>query len=161
MIVELIHSKYREEQLFDEMVAASYRWGLTTWVIESQAAQKLLIPLFRAFLIQRGMMPELFLMIPILAGKESKASRILAFRTIVAKGSYGVSVSCQELIEKLKAYSPDSTEKDDVQDSASYGTIVWSLHGHTIQGQGRQDVAGLIMGTVGGKALDSMSMGIP
>jgi len=160
-VAELIHGRYKEEQLFDEMVAASYRWGLTTWVIEAQAAQRLLIPLFRAFLIQRGMMPELFLMIPILAGKESKASRILAFRTIVAKGSYGLCETVQELFERLEAYSPDGNDHDDAEDSASYGTLVWNLHGTLVKGQGRQDVAGLIMGTATAGSLDSIQMGVP
>jgi hypothetical protein len=160
IVVETWKDRVSEEKLLDEFIRLSYYWGITTWVIEAQAAQKLLIPLFRALLIQRGLTPDLFLMIPILAGKESKASRIVAFRSACAHGSYGIVESEQDLVEKLEEYAADAKVHDDLCDSAAYGTIVWSLHNTLIQGQGRQDVAGVLMGAYAGNTVGESEMNI-
>lgn len=146
LVLETWHGRVKEERLLDELIRLSYYWGITTWCIESVAAQQLLIPLFRALLVQRGMSPDLFLMIPIIRGKTSKASSIIAWRAACANGSYGIVEEEQELVELLEKYSPDTTEHDDRCDSGSFGTIVWSLHGAVIQGQGRVDIAGMLMG---------------
>lgn len=159
-VVETWHGRVKEEALLDEFIRLSYYWGLTTWVIEAQAAQQLLIPLFRALLVQRGLSPDLFLMIPILAGKASKGSRIVAFRSACANGSYGIVEEEQELVDKLEAYAADSKLHDDVCDSGAYGTIIWPLHNTVIQGQGRQDVAGAIMAMAGGEVQSGLDMGI-
>lgn len=146
VVIETWKGRVKEEAILDQLISMSYRWGITTWVIESQAAQKLLISLFRALLVQRGMSPEAFLMLPILAGKESKASRIVAFRSACAMGSYAIVDSEQELVDKLETYAADSKEHDDLCDSAAYGTIIWSLYDTIIVGRGRSDVAGAIFG---------------
>lgn len=146
LVVETWHGRVKEELLLDELIRLSYYWGITTWCIESVAAQQLLIPLFRALLVQRGMSPEIFLMIPITGGKNTKASRIIAWRAACANGSYGIVEEEQELVDLLEKYSPDTTEHDDRCDSGSFGTMVWALHGSLIQGQGRVDIAGALMG---------------
>jgi hypothetical protein len=146
IVAEKWHGRAKEESVFDEMLAMSYRWGITTWCIEAVAAQQLLIPLFRAYLVQRGMSADLFLMIPITGGKESKASRIVAFRSSCANGSYAIVEEEQDLVERLEKYTPDTKEHDDVCDSAAFGMLVWALHGMLIKGQGRVDIAGILMG---------------
>ena len=146
IVVETWHGRVKEEALFDEMLAMTYRWGITTWCIEAVAAQQLLIPLFRAFLVQRGLSADLILMIPIIGGKASKASRIVAYRSSCAMGSYAICEEEQDLVERLEQYAPDAVDHDDVCDSAAFGTIVWSLHGSIIKGQGRVDIAGILMG---------------
>jgi hypothetical protein len=150
IVTETWHARAKEESVLDELIAMSYRWGITTWCIESVAAQRLLIPLFRALMIQRGQSADLFLMLPVTGGKESKASRIVAFRSACAHGSYAICEEEQDLIERLESYAPDSKEHDDVCDSAAFGLIAWSMHGSLIKGQGRQDVAGALMGFGGG-----------
>lgn len=147
IVAEKWHMRAKEETVFDEMLSMSYRWGITTWCIESVAAQRLLISLFRAYLTQRGMSADLFLMIPITGGKESKASRIVAFRSSCANGSYGIVEEEQDLVERLEAYTPDTKEHDDVCDSAAFGLIVWALHGTAVKSQGRVDIAGILMGS--------------
>jgi hypothetical protein len=161
ILLQSNHGRWKEEQTFDELISMSYRWGITTWVIEAQAAQRLLIPLFRTYMIQRMMAPELFLLLPIMAGKDSKASRIVSFRSSVAHGSYAIVEEEEDLVKRLEEYSPDSKVHDDVCDSAAYGSIIWPLHGTTIVGRGRQDVAGLLMGTAGGSTVGLLEMGIP
>jgi len=146
LVAETWHGRVKEERVFDELLAMSYRWGITTWCIESVAAQRLLIALFRAYLVQRGMSADLFLMLPITGGKESKASRIVAFRSACANGSYGIVEEEQELVQKLEEYTPDSKTHDDVCDSAAFGVIVWALHGTLVKSQGRVDIAGMLMG---------------
>lgn len=154
--------RWKEERVFDELVALSYYWGITTWVIEAVAAQSLLIPLFRLLLVQRGMSPELFLMLPVIGGKNSKASRIVAFRNAVSLGSYAIAEEEQDYIIRLEQYSPDTVDHDDLCDSGAYGPIAWHLYGTLIQGRGRQDVAGAIMGLGGnGNTFSQLDMGIP
>lgn len=143
MVVDSWTDRVNDEQLLDKMIEFSYIWGITTWCIEAVAAQKLLIPLFRANLVIRHMAPDLFLMIPITGGKEAKFSRIISFKSSVAAGSYGVSESCEVLFKKLSEYYP-GVEHDDEEDSASFGLQVWDLHGSVVKSQGRFDIAGAL-----------------
>ncbi|KAK0039457.1 head assembly cofactor [Biomphalaria pfeifferi] len=160
MLIDSVHGRWREERIFDEMLALTYRWGLSTWVIESQAAQKLLITLFRQYMVMRHMSPEAFILIPLLAGKESKYSRIVAFREAIATGSYAISEDLPDLITKLDNYQI-AVEHDDEEDSASFGTQVWKLHEAIIKDQGRQDVAGRLFGIPdNGKDLSALDMGL-
>lgn len=142
--------KMNEEAIFQEMYEMSLYWGITTWVIEAVAAQRLLIPLFKMFCIQRGMPPEVFTLLPITAGREAKASRIVAFRSLCAQGSYGFTEEEEDLVLKLEKYSPESNEPDDHCDSAAYGTQVWSLYGEVVKDNSKQDIAGRIQQATGG-----------
>lgn len=146
LVAETWHGRAKEDAVLDELLRLSYYWGITTWCIESVAAQRLLIPLFRSYLVQRGMSADLFVMLPITGGKESKASRIVAFRSSCAAGSYGIVEEEQDLVGRLEEYTPDSEKHDDVCDSAAFGLLVWALHGTLVKGQGRVDVAGALMG---------------
>lgn len=129
-----------EDEMFDNLLELSYRWGLTTWCIESEAAQKLLISYFKLLIQSRKMNQGLFVMIPVGSGKASKSARIMAFRNSVASSSYGICESQDSLIDKLLEYSPDSKTHDDLCDSGAYGPIVWHLHGSTVDAQGIQQV---------------------
>lgn len=159
VVLETWRGRVKEEQLLDEMLRLSYYWGLTTWVIESVAAQRLLIALFRSLLTIRGTSPENFVMVPIIGGKESKASRIIAYRNTVATGSYAIVEEEQELVDKLQEYAPDSKEHDDACDSAAFGPPAWASVGTLVIGLGRQDVFGLVMGTRGGTSCGALEMG--
>lgn len=140
-VIDGRHGRWNEDQILDNLLDLSYRWGLATWMIESVAAQKLLISVFRLTLTVRGMSPETFLMLPLLAGKESKASRIWAFRSAVAVGSYGIGEDCVEIFDRVDAFTP-GVEHDDIEDSASMGLLGWAQHGQLVKSQGRQDVVG-------------------
>lgn len=159
MVIDGWTGRVREERLFDEMINMSFRWGLATWVIESQAAQKLLIALFRSYMVIRKLTPEAFLMIPLLAGKESKYSRIVAFRESVAMQSYGISEDLEDLFKLLEDYAI-GVPHDDYPDSASFGTRVWELYESVVKSQGRTDIAGLLFGTKPAASYDSNDMGV-
>lgn len=162
MLAESLHDKWGPDRLFEEMLAASMRWGIRTWAIEAQAAQVLLIPYFKALMTQRKLNQELILMIPIMAGKEAKASRIVSFRSAVAVGSYAVADSERELLKVLEEYTPGNGAKDDLPDSAAYGLQVWALHNEVVRGQGVGDVAGLLFGSHGAtNAVTGVDMLIP
>ena len=124
LIVETRAGRFTEEAMFDQLLELSYYWNLTTWTIESVAAQRLLIPLFKSYIKIRRLPLDLIVMIPISVGKASKASRILAMRAALSKGSYGLVQEEQELMNKYEKYSPLSTAKDDDIDSAAQG-IRW------------------------------------
>jgi hypothetical protein len=145
--------KYKEDELFQIFLELSYMWGLTTWVIEGNAAQKLLISLFKLMIVDRKMNPSLFIIIPINRDHNSKGSHILAFRTIVKKGDYALAESELELADKLGEYSPQNKQHDDWCDSASYGAVLWEYAGATIDFAGVKQVAMLAYGD--GESMDS------
>ena len=162
LIIDSARGRFGEEALFDEMLAKSYYWGISTWVIESVAAQCLLIPLFRSFCVQRKIQPEIFTMLPVQAGRGSKASRIVAFRSVVSAGSYGVVESQEELLSLLEVYTPESTDHDDLCDSAAYGTQIWDLYGKVVESNGWQHNIGRLMyGAESEIDSDSITMGVP
>jgi hypothetical protein len=126
-----------EDKLLDVFLELSYYWNLTCWGIETQAAQKLLIPLFRAKLEAMGIPTWLFEMIGLQSGGKAKASRILAFVNSVAMGSYAIALEEEEVFQSLTNYDPTQTkEKDDLPDSAAYGTVVWAEAGSIIENNG-------------------------
>lgn len=141
--------KMTEEQQLDAFLELSYIWNLTTWVIESVAAQRLYFSLFRLLLLDRQMRPEMFLMLPIHGKKEAKASRITAFREIGKSKSYAMAASQIDVKLKLEEYSPTTSAHDDLCDSAAYGPLVWAEHGESVTSRGVQNVVGSLMQGVG------------
>lgn len=162
VLIEARHDRWGTDRLFEEMLALSLHWGIKTWAIESVAAQQLLIPLFQALMIQRKISVDLFMFLPVTAKKDSKASRIIAFRNAVAAGSYAIADSAQDVLELLQTYAPTQTEHDDIPDSAAYGLIVWAQYAGLIAGNGTGDVAGLLFGDVSkNRSVNGLEMGIP
>lgn len=139
-VVDSWHGKATHEQVLDELLRLSYYWGITTWIIESEAGQRLFIPLFQLLLKERKVPDGFFLMLPIGSGGKKKPSRILAFRNVVTSGSYAICDSQQELVDKLAAYTSE-TKHEDLEDSASYGTVLWQYFDAVIESQGIQQVA--------------------
>lgn len=135
-IVETRHGRWKEEEILDNLISLSYYWNLSTWGIESASAQKLLIPLFRAFLKDRLIPPQLFTMIPLPNGGTAKSSRIIALCNAVGEGSYGIVDEEEELVQLLGTYDPSSKSPDDRCDSAAYGPIAWAQAGAMIQDAG-------------------------
>ena len=144
-VARTVLKRLSTEQLFDAMLEQSYYWGLGTWVIESVAAQKLLIPLFIAYMNQRMIPASLFTLVPITAGKESKASRIVSMRSSLSSESYGIAIDEEEALVEYEEYTPLSKAKDDRQDSIAYGPIAWAQHGDQIRAHGRYGIFAAIM----------------
>lgn len=145
-VVDSRHGRWNEEKVLDQFIELSYYWGITTWVIESVAAQRLLIPYFKMALKLREIPSEVFTILPITGGKDAKASRIMAFQRAVGSTAYGIAESETELLQKLMEYDPTSKEHDDLIDSAAYGTVVWAHHGEVITASGVQNVAMALSG---------------
>lgn len=136
-IVESRKNKYTEEQLLDTFLELSAYWNLATWGIESVAAQKLLIALFKTMMLNRGLDPTVYTVLPLLSGNKAKSSRILAFVRSAGAGSYGIVDEESDLVHELSHYDPDSSEHDDLPDSAAYGPIAWAQAGEMIDEGGR------------------------
>lgn len=149
VVIDSHVERMTEDQIFDKMLEFSYTWGLTTWLIESEAAQKLLLSYFNLLMQIRKINQNLFLLIPIGTGKKTKSSRIIVFRNSVSSGSYGIDETQTDLLLKLLEYTVESSEHDDLCDSASYGVKGWELHGDTITLQGTKQVALLAYGDGG------------
>lgn len=129
-------ARYTETEMLTELVALSYMWNICTWAVESVAAQKLLIPLFKLLLAQMLIPPELFQIIPVPSGGVAKSSRILAFTKTVGAGEYAIADEETDLFESLVSYNPTSTNKDDLPDSAAYGPIAWAHAGAIVESGG-------------------------
>lgn len=135
-VIDSYKERITEEQIFDKLVELSTYWGIKTWCIESIAAQRLFIPLFKSYVIIRKINPDLFYILPISGGAEAKASRIKAFKNSVASGSYGIAESQMDLLNALITYNPESKDQDDLVDSAALGLIAWASHGEIIEANG-------------------------
>lgn len=133
--------RFGEDKLFDIFLELSFKWGLSTWVIEQAAAQTLLIPYFNLIFLERKMNQNTFIILPISGGLATKPDRIYAFRNIVKSSSYGIVDTEEDLIDKLVEYNPNSKEHDDYEDSAAYGPLVWQNYGETINYNGIKQLA--------------------
>lgn len=145
IVIDSRKGRWDEKRILDELMELSYYWNIATWCIESAAAQKLFIPLFRLMLIEREISPDVFSILPIFAGKESKASRITAFRRAISTRNYALTESQVDLKLLLEEYSPDSKDHEDLCDSAAYGPLAWDTYGTTIEARGIQSISGRLI----------------
>lgn len=155
--------KGNEEFLFDKLLEFSYKWGISTWLIESVAAQKLLMSIFKLLMQNRLMNTELILILPVSTGGEAKSSRIIAQRNAFNSGSYGLVDSQEHVLDRFRTYDPNVKKPDDLVDSAAYGIIGWQMYNEQIISKGICNVPLLIMnrdsageGNVYGAALTSI-----
>lgn len=132
VIIDSVTARVGETELCRMMLDMSFRWGISTWVIESVAAQKLFIPLFKLLLKEEGINSDRFLMLPITGGKANKPSRIVAFRNTVKQHSYAIAESQDTLVDRLRGYSPVTAKHDDLEDSAALGSLAWATYGDVI-----------------------------
>lgn len=124
-----------EEAMFDKMLELSWYWGISTWVIESDVAQRILIPYFRLLMADRKLNPDAFQLVPIFTNRVAKQVRIMAASAAISGGSYAVDESQEEVIEQYLKYKPNQ-KHEDLIDSASHGITVWTEHGTTINESG-------------------------
>ena len=145
MMVQIHTAKMTEMEIFDACMQLSDYWGITTWFIEAIAAQRLLIPLFKTYLRDRQLPDDFILFMGMMSTKDSKASRIVAFRSAVAQGSYILCQGLEDFRDKLESYTPLSKEKDDDLDSGAYGPICWATDAPTIHGRGAYRKMGALL----------------
>lgn len=145
-VIDQRSGRWSEDELFTEMLDLSYFWGLTTWLIEADAGQRLLIPYFTLLMQTRKITQGLFVMLPVYSGGVNKASRIITFRNSIGNGSYGLCESEDDLMIRLLEYKPESKTHDDRCDSAAYGPIAWVHYNETIELAGIKQVAMLAHG---------------
>lgn len=146
VIVDSRRGRWSETEILDQLIELSYIWNLSTWAIEAIAAQRLLIPLFRLLLTERKIPPEAITIVPVSTNRETKASRIMAFRKAMNSRSYGLSENQIDLRLLLEEYTPD-TKEDDIQDSSAYGPLIWQLYGVTVEALGVIGIAGRLLQT--------------
>lgn len=149
-MVESRKGKWTEDQILDQLLELSFYWNLSTWGIESAAAQKLLIPLFKAMLKDRLLDPSLFTMIGLPNGGTAKNSRILAAARAVGAQSYGIVEEEEELFLAYSTFDPTIDNKnDDLPDAGAYGPIAWAQAGNQIDDAGRiKDLMALMQSNV-------------
>ena len=134
-IIDHYVGRVTEEQMFDEMLRLSWKWGISTWVIESDVAQRVLIPYFKLLFKDRLLRANAFAILPIFTNRVQKTARIMTFRNSVSSGTYAVSESQQDIIEQFVTYKPGQ-KHEDLIDSASHGSTVWTTHESIINDQG-------------------------
>jgi len=147
VLIDCEHGRWKERVLFERMMDLVYKWGLTTIVIEAVAAQRLLFPLFKAFMLESGMQPEVLTFLPLPGQRElnAKAARINAYRNSCITGNYKIVESQIEFKLALEEWSAESGKHDDVVDSGSFGPLVWSKMGTFVEAQGRVQQIGSML----------------
>lgn len=135
-IIEGDRGRWLDPQLYERLMEISYRWGITVWAIEAVAAQGLLISLFKTYMQLNGIPENFIAMIPIPGKQTAKPSRIQAFKSTLANGSYAISEGASMVADALISWTPASTDHDDIQDSAAMGALVWNAHESSIKQRG-------------------------
>jgi len=152
IVIDSDHGRWKERVLFDHVIDLVYRWGLTTVVIEAVAAQRLLIPLFRSFMLEDQLNVDMLSFMPIQGQREAnaKSARINAFRNSCITGNYSIAESQMEFKLALEEWSPESAKHDDLVDSGSFGLLIWDQMGRYIEAQGRMQQVGALLTDVNG-----------
>lgn len=138
VLVDSRKGHWTEEQLFDQIMELVIYWGLPTVGIEAIAAQRLLIPLFRSFMVIRQMDFELMNFVPLVGQNTpgAKASRIKAFRDLLIGGDYLLEENQIEFKTAIEKWSPETAVHDDLPDSGSLAPIMWAEQGEIIKQSG-------------------------
>ncbi len=144
VIIDSWYGRVKEDVIFDMLLELSMKWGISTWCIESVAAQQLLIPYFTLLMQVRKLNENVITFLPLQSGKQAKPSRILAMTNAVGTSNYGIAEGQNELLQAYVDYSSDSTEHDDLVDSGAYGLIAWQTYGQTIESNGIKQIAMVI-----------------
>lgn len=148
-IIDAWNGRVIEEEMFDEMLRLSYYWGISTWVIESDVAQRILIPFFKLVMMDRKLNPNTFQLLPIFTNRIGKPVRIMAARNAISNGGYAVDDSLDHIIDQYMAYKPGQ-KHEDLIDSASHGVTVWTEHGTSINESGIKQELFLIANDMSG-----------
>ncbi len=136
MVVECEHGKWDEATVFAHMFRLANKWNAWTWGIESIAAQRVLISLFRLMLAPYHMQ-ERVQFIPLISGSASpKAGRIKAWASLMAAEppAYAIPEGDIDIGAQLLKYDVRSTDnQDDIVDSCAYGPIMIDQYRHLIE----------------------------
>lgn len=138
MLVDIVKLRARHDEVFDEMLRLSQYWGITTWCIESVAAQELLFPLYKLYMQQRGVQAHVLQLYPLSTGNKAKAARIVAFRRVLIAKSYSVAMHLGDFLARLENYTPLATGHDDDYDTAAYGPIAFESYGEIVKTRGNK-----------------------
>lgn len=128
MVVAHINSKMDEASILENTLALAQYWNAWTWGIESVAAQKVLITLFKVILA--GKMITHVELVPLMAGKgDPKVGRIRAWVALMAKKEYAIPEYDVEITTQLLGYNMKKTSNtDDLIDSCAYGPQMLDLY---------------------------------
>lgn len=129
MVVEHITGKMDESEILENMTNLATKWNAWVWGIESVAAQRVLITLFKVLLVMKGLESKVEI-IPLMAGSgDPKIGRIKAFVSLMRAGEYAIpeydiDITTQFLSYNMKKKSND----DDLIDSCAYGPQMLDLY---------------------------------
>lgn len=140
--VTVVHGRWSESLLLDEILKLAFYWNAWTWGIEAVAAQKVLISLFQ-LLLARRQLHNRAVMIPLMAGKgDPKVSRIRAWVSLMAEREWVLAEFLFDVVSQLMDYDgTKSNESDDIIDACAYGPMMLENHLPLIMAQSAgQDV---------------------
>lgn len=129
MVAEYRVFKVNEAELLESMLELALKWNAWVWGIESVAAQRVLITLFKVLLAARGY-TERVTMLPLMSGRgDPKISRIRAWASLMNKQEYAIPDYDIDITTQLLAYDVTKMDnKDDLIDSCAYGPVVQELY---------------------------------
>ena len=122
MVLDWRVGKFRDETLFEEILALAFKWNAWVWGIEAVAAQRVLISLYTVWLAMRNVNHRVE-MIPLMAGRgDPKVGRISAWVGLMADGQYAIPFDAQDIVTQILNYDmKKSNNSDDLIDACAYG----------------------------------------
>jgi len=124
MVVAESSSRMLEADIFEEAYRLGQYWNAWAWGIESVAAQKVLITLFRTLSIVKGMANQIEFL-PLMSGGKAKSNRISAWVSMMEHGEYALFEGALDITTQILKYDKSKKKQaDDLIDSCAYGPIM-------------------------------------
>jgi hypothetical protein len=124
-VLDCAVGNFIEEEIFTTALVFAEKWGAWHWGIESNAAQKLLIPLFNTYTVSRGLR-NVFNFLPILTSRgASKVKRITAWVNSMQGSDYAIPSDDIEITSAILNFDlSKKDQKDDLLDACSMGLLM-------------------------------------
>lgn len=111
MVADYCHAKLTEGEIFAECVRLALKWNAWVWGVESVAAQRVLITLFKVLAIQDSIIG--LEIVPILGSNASKTARISSWVGLMEQDGYNIPEGDMAITSQLLAYDKTTTNNDD------------------------------------------------
>ena len=134
IIVDYVHEKLTEGEIFENALMLALRWNAWVWGVESVAAQRVLITLFKVLATQQLIIG--LEVVGILGSNASKLARISAWVGLMEQDGYNVPYGDLSITTQLLGYDKTTQNNDDdLIDGCSMGLPMLENYLHLIMSQ--------------------------
>jgi hypothetical protein len=145
MVVETFKGRVTEDKIWEIMLRMAQKWQAWTWGIESVAAQRVLVTLFKAF-EARDRIPQLINFVPLIYGRaDTKVLRIRSWVSGNAAKTFAVPDTDYDITEQLSNFDPSrGGNRDDLIDACASGITMINEHVETIRDVYNRAMSGFV-----------------